>query len=288
MLRQLQHFAEYAIVWCFFQLVGLLPPVSASNFGGWLGRSIGPYVKRTKMATRLMEQHLLELTDKERSHAIDAMWDHLGRILCEYPHLARGALDTFITIEGSEHIEACIVSGKPAMIFSGHIGNWEIIPKATSLCGLKLHIVYRPPNNPLIDRLIDTVRMAYSLGHYSKGKEGARGSLRAISKGESIAILVDQKDNDGMLVPFLGTPAMTMTSAAKIAIKHRLCIIPARAIRVHGHHHRIIYDPPLALPEGDDEAAVLALTQQFNDIISAWIREIPSQWFWLHRRWPKA
>ncbi|MBN8544199.1 MAG: lauroyl acyltransferase [Alphaproteobacteria bacterium] len=287
MLRGLQNIVEYIIVWSFFQLVGLLPPVTASRFGGWLGRTLGPYIKRTKMAERLMAQHLPELSETQRSDAVTAMWDNMGRILCEYPHLARGALDRFITIEGGEHIQNMIASNAPSMIVSGHIGNWEILPKAAALSGLKGHIVYRPPNNPFIDRLIDKQRRSYSLGHYGKGKEGARGTLRAISRGESFLMLVDQKDNDGALLPFLNAPAMTMTSAAKLAIKHKLHIVMARSIREHGHHHRVIYYPPITLPEGDDEAAMLALTQQFNDIIGSWVRDIPSQWFWLHRRWPK-
>lgn len=287
MLRTAQNYLEYAIVWVFYQTVGLLPPITASNFGGWLGRTIGPHIKRTRMAERLMEKHLPEMSAGQRAASITEMWDNLGRIICEYPHLARGSLDTFITVEGSEHLQAAIDSGEATMIFTGHIGNWEMVPKACDIGGLRLHVVYRPPNNPLIDTLIDRVRMRYSHGHYGKGKEGARGTLRAAAKGESILILVDQKDNEGALLPFLGEPAMTMTSAAKLALKYRLKVIPARPIREHKHRCRMVYYPALTLPEGDDDAAMLALTRQFNDIIGTWVKERPGQWFWLHRRWPK-
>jgi KDO2-lipid IV(A) lauroyltransferase len=286
-LRKLQNILEYMVVWSFFQLVGVLPPIAASNLGGWLGRTLGPRIKRTKMAERLMAQHLPELTAEQRHAALNEMWDNLGRILCEYPHLARGKMDGFLTREGQEHLHAAIASHEPTMLFTGHIGNWEMVPKASDLAGLRLHVLYRPPNNPLIDGLIDRIRTRYSLGHYSKGKEGARGAMRATAKGESLLILVDQKDNEGALLPFLGTPAMTMTSAAKLALKYHLRVLPARAIREHGHQCRMIYYPALTLPEDDSEASVLALTQQFNDIIGAWVKERPGQWFWLHRRWPR-
>lgn len=287
MVKKIRQYAEYSIVWAFFRVTGLLPPVTASNFGGWLGRTIGPVIKRTRMAERLMEKHLPHLSMQERAAAIDEMWDNLGRILCEYPHIAHGRLDQFITVEGNEHLQSAITSGEPTMVFTGHVGNWEMVPKACDIGGLRLHVLYRPPNNPLIDGLIDSVRTQYSLGHYSKGKEGARGAMRAVGKGESTLILVDQKDNDGALLPFLGEPAMTMTSAAKLALKYRLRVLPARAVRENGHHCRMHYYPALTLPEGESDEAVLALTQQFNDMIGAWVKERPGQWFWLHRRWPK-
>lgn len=287
MLSFFQNRLEYIIVWGFMKLMGILPPATASRLGGCLGVSLGRIIKRTQMAERLMTEHLPELDRNARLDAIRDMWDNLGRTLCEYPHLAKGSLDRFITVEGREHIEAAIASGQPTMLMSGHIGNWEVAPKAAALCGLKLHVVYRPPNNPLIDRLLDRIRMSYSLGHYGKGKEGARGTMRAFSKGESVIILVDQKDNDGALLPFMRAPAMTMTSAAKLALKFNARILPVRCIREHGIHHRMVVYPPLSLPEGEDEQAVLSLTQQFNDLIGSWVKERPSQWFWLHRRWPK-
>ncbi|MFZ4125198.1 MAG: lysophospholipid acyltransferase family protein [Rickettsiales bacterium] len=285
--RRIRDRIDYALVYLVYYIVGLLPPITASNIGGWLGRKIGRYVKRTRMAERLMEEHLPNMTAQEREIALTEMWDNLGRVLFEYPHLARGHLDQFMSVDGREHIQAAIDSGESTMIFSGHIGNWEMIPKAADMYGLRLHLVYRPPNNPLIDALIDRVRTRFSLGHYGKGKEGARGTMRAINKGESLGILVDQKDNEGALLPFLGSPAMTMTSAAKLALKYRLRVIPARAIREHAHQCRMVYYPPLTLPEGDGEDAVLALTQRFNDIVGEWVKERPGQWFWLHRRWPK-
>lgn len=286
MPRFLQNRLEYAVVWLFYQCMGLLPAKTASDLGGWLGVTIGPAIKRTKMAEKLMAEHLPDMSIAQRRDAIREMWDNMGRIIGEYPHLANGAMDRYVTISGQEHVAAALASGEATLIISGHIGSWEMVPKATSLAGMPLHLVYRPPNNPLIDGLIDRVRLRYSLGHYGKGKEGARGTMRAIAKGECLGILVDQKDNDGASLPFLGSPAMTMTSAAKLALKYRLRVIPARAVR-SGHTHHMTYYPPLSLPDGDSEEAVLALTQQFNDILGEWVKERPGQWFWLHRRWPK-
>ncbi|MFO0108931.1 MAG: lipid A biosynthesis lauroyl acyltransferase, partial [Alphaproteobacteria bacterium] len=60
-------------------------------------------------------------------------------------------------------------SSTSVLCFTGHLGNWETMPLASALHGLKSHIIYRPPNNPLIDQLLARIRMTYGAGHYGKG-----------------------------------------------------------------------------------------------------------------------
>jgi Kdo2-lipid IVA lauroyltransferase/acyltransferase len=287
-VRRFTDWLEYLAALAFFGALSLLPARTASDFGGWLGRAIGPHIGRTRLARRQMAEHLPELSQAARDAAIREMWENLGRTLTEYPHLKNARLAEHITVSGAEHIDAAIESGKPVLMFSGHIGNWEICSFICTRRGMKLHLLYRPPNNPLIDKLIDRVRLSFNAGHYGKGKEGARGAMRAILKGDSVGVLIDQKDNEGALIPFLGAPAMTSVVMARLALKYQLPVIPARAVRHQGIVQEVIFYPPLSLPEGRDEAAAEALMQQMNEIISSWVRERPGQWFWLHRRWPKG
>jgi KDO2-lipid IV(A) lauroyltransferase len=101
-------------------------------------------------------------------------------------------------------------------------------------------------------------------------------------------MLVDQKMNDGIAVPFLGRPAMTAPAVARFALKYRCPVIPARVQRVKGAHFRMTFYPPLDLPNsGDVKADTLAMMTAVNDLIGSWIREAPGQWLWLHRRWPE-
>jgi len=285
-IRTLRYGIEYLLALAFFTLMGALPARTASDVGGWMGRTIGPRIGRTKLARRQIAQHLPELSDAACDAAITQMWENLGRIITEYPHLKNARLAEHITVSGGEHIDAAIMSGKPVLMISGHIGNWEICSFICTRRGMKLHLLYRPPNNPFIDTLIDRIRLSFNAGHYGKGKEGARGAMRAILKGDSVGVLVDQKDNEGALLTFLGAPAMTSVAMARLALRYRLPVIAARAIRHQGITQEVVFYPPMTLPEGEDDAAVQALAQQFNDIIAGWVRARPGQWFWLHRRWP--
>ncbi|NBO19804.1 MAG: lauroyl acyltransferase, partial [Proteobacteria bacterium] len=85
-----------------------------------------------------------------------------------------------------------------------------------------------------------------------------------------------------------GRPAMTAPALAEIALRFDLPIIPARVIRLKGAHFRIIVSPPLPYEKtGDTAADVQAIMLKVNQIVEEWVREYPSQWFWVHRRWPK-
>lgn len=291
-MRDLRYRMELAIVWAFYHAMGSLPPALASAFGGWLGETIGMRIKRTRMADAQIATYLPEPDAAKRQKILRGMWNHLGRLVAEYPHLVKGSIDPFVTILGREHVHALMKTGKPTLFISGHIGNWELAPKAVGMCGLLLHLVYRPPNNPYIDRFIDRIRSAYAIGHYGKGSDGARGVIRAMKQNESIGMLIDQKDNEGALIPFLGHPAMTMLSAARLAIKYNVPIHMMRARRLQGIHYEasislVVPEPAYIPAAGDEEARALALMEKLNGIISDWIRETPEQWFWLHRRWPK-
>jgi KDO2-lipid IV(A) lauroyltransferase len=100
-------------------------------------------------------------------------------------------------------------------------------------------------------------------------------------------MLIDQKMNDGIAVPFFGRPAMTATALALLALRHDCVVVPARILRLKGAHFRVILEPPVELPRSGNAAADrLALMTRVNAIVEAWLREKPEQWLWLHRRWP--
>jgi KDO2-lipid IV(A) lauroyltransferase len=124
---------------------------------------------------------------------------------------------------------------------------------------------------------------------FAKGARGARQAVAHLRGGGSLAMLVDQKLNDGIEARFFGLPAMTAPAAASLALHFRCPLVPARAERIGPARLRLVVEPPLTLPEsGDRQADILALTQQINDRLEVWIRADPGSWLWLHRRWPKG
>jgi KDO2-lipid IV(A) lauroyltransferase len=272
-----------------FGAFGLLPLDWASAIGGALARTIGPRLAISKRARLNIRRALPELADHEIAKTIAQMWDNLGRVAAEYPHLRQirvfepgGRVET----HGFEHMNLAVATGRRMIIFSGHIANWEIGMLAAVQYGAEVAQIYRAANNPLIDRMI--TRFRGTGGELiPKGSVGARRAIAVLRRGAHLTILADQKMNDGIPVPFFGRPAMTASALAALALRFDCDVLPARVERLGGARFRLTVFPPLPLPRsGDHHADVATLMTRVNQTLEDWIRDRPQEWFWVHRRWP--
>jgi KDO2-lipid IV(A) lauroyltransferase len=272
-----------------FGAFGLLPLDWASAIGGALARAIGPRLGISKRARLNIRRALPELADHEIAKTIAQMWDNLGRVAAEYPHLRQirvfepgGRVET----HGFEHMDRAVAAGRRMIIFSGHIANWEIGMLAAVQYGAEVAQIYRAANNPLIDRMITRFR---GIGGelIPKGTVAARRAIAVLHRGAHVTMLADQKMNDGIPVPFFGRPAMTASALAALALRFDCDVLPARVERLRGARFRLTVFPPLPLPRsGDHHADVASLMTRVNQTLEGWIRDRPQEWFWVHRRWP--
>jgi KDO2-lipid IV(A) lauroyltransferase len=267
----------------------VLPIDSASAIGGALGRRIGPFLGISRQARRNLKRALPELSDHEIGRIVPAMWDNLGRVAAEYPHLREirvfepgGRVET----HGFEHMDRAVAAGRRMIIFSGHIANWEIGMLAAVQYGIRVAQIYRAANNPLVDRMITRFR-GEGGELIPKGAVAARRAVATLRHGAHLTMLADQKLNDGIPVPFFGRPAMTTSALASLALRFDCDVLPARVERVKGAHFRLTVFPALPLPRsGNPHADIADLMAQVNAVLESWIRDCPEQWFWVHRRWP--
>ena len=287
---RLSHLAEGAGAVAIYAVFRLLPLDAASALGGFLARSIGPRLAVSCRAQRNLRRAIPEISEAEGWRVIRGMWDNLGRVIAEYPHL--GEYQAYaeggrIEMRGAEHIRNQRAPGKRTIFFSGHFGNWEVPTLAVTQAGLGVVEIYRAANNPIVDRLINHSRSVVGSELAAKGSAAARRALAAMKNGRHIAMLVDQKMNDGIAVPFFGRDAMTAPALARLALRFDCDVVPVRVDRLRGARFRITAEPPLDLPRsGDDDADTLAIMTRVNQVLERWIRERPDHWFWLHRRWP--
>lgn len=271
-----------------FALFGALPVPAASALGGWLARMVGPRLRAHRIARRNLTRALPALAPAEVDATLRGMWDNLGRVAAEYPHLPALLLDGGHTeLVGREHVEALLAAGRPVIFFSAHFGNWEILGPVAAQVGLPTVQVYRAANNPAAEAVIEAMRGSLGGRRVPKGAKAARSILAALKQGESLAMLVDQKMNDGIAVPFFGRPAMTAPALAELALRHGLAVVPAHVERLGGTRFRVIAEAPLTFADtGDRQADVAAAMARVNTILEGWIAARPDLWFWVHRRWP--
>ncbi|MDP6952675.1 MAG: lauroyl acyltransferase [Alphaproteobacteria bacterium] len=290
--KRLRYLTEYLLVRALFGLFGALPLDRASGLGGWLGRRIGPRLGLHRRAAANLAMAMPELDEGERARILDGMWEHLGRVFAEYPHL--GAFDPYdadddrLTVRNAEIVERLDGDGIGGIFFTAHIGNWELGLLGATRRGMTLGQMYRPANNPRVDRLIMAARAPVGGNYQPKSGRGLRNLMAMLKRGDHLAMMADQRYNEGIAVPFFGRNAMTAPAIAEMVLRYRVPLVPARIVRLDGARFRLDFEEPLALPDsGDREADVLAVMTAVNACFERWIREHPEQWLWVHRRWTK-
>ena len=288
--RYLIHPFEAAAALAVYSLFRILPLDLASALGGWLARIIGPWLPVSRRAVRNLSNAFPEKSPAEILTIVRAMWNNLGRVAAEYPHLSE--IDVYdpkgrVETTGGEYVDLLREDGAAGIFFSGHIANWEIVSLGATQRGVPLDRVYRQANNRLVEWLYQRGRSAVEGALIPKGAAGARLLLKSLKEGKHLGMLVDQKMNDGIPVPFFGRDVMTAPALAELALRFDCPVVPARVRRIKGARFKLMIGPPLTLIRtGDHKADVAANMAQINALIEKWVRDTPEQWLWLHNRWP--
>ncbi|MGO9787325.1 MAG: lysophospholipid acyltransferase family protein [Stellaceae bacterium] len=285
--RQAIHLAQAAGLVAVMTVFGVLPVDWASKLGGFLGRTFGPQLGLSRRALANIGRALPDNDEAQNRRILRGMWDNLGRAVAEYPHLGWicAAESGRVEIVNESGVTDLLNDGKPGIVFGGHFSNWEVGPATLHrLLGESLVSVYREANNPWVDRLIRHWRR--SRRAVAKGAEGGRDLLRHLNRGGHLGILVDQKLNDGISVPFFGRDAMTAPALARLGLRFGCPLVPVQSERLRDARFRMTVLPRLEIEDtGDISADVLAAMTHVNAMLESWIRARPEQWLWLHKRW---
>ena len=289
--RYLLHPIEATVAFSAYWFFALLPIDLASALGGWLGHTIGPHLPISRRAVNNLSRAFPEKSPKEIAVIVRGMWDNLARVAAEYPHLGEFNIDGDdgrVEVVGAEYVDLLRDDGKPGIFVSAHLGNWEIGSLSATQLGVPLDRVYRAANNRLVEWLYKHGRNAIKGELIRKGPAGVRPILRTLKEGRHLALMVDQKMNDGIPVPFFGRDAMTAPALAELAYKFDCPVVPAFVERLKGAHFRLhVYPPMDFVRTGDRHASVAANMAKVNAVIEERVRARPEQWLWLHNRWPE-
>lgn len=267
-----------------------LGPDRASRFLGWLIKAVAPLFSQNKTVKRNLALAFPDLSEEARERLAAESWQSVGRTAGELPHLPR--IPPYggerVEVEGAEHLDAVEASDKGAVFVSGHFANWEVM--AAVICNRPVDclVTYRALNNPHIDRKLNKVRHDYGIGVLTPKGVGTREVMRALSKGRSVALLNDQKFNQGLPIPFFGHDAMTAPGPSRLALKYNVPIVFVTTRRTGPARFKVKVHAPF-MPEktGDQDADVRACVERITGYIEDEVRGNPAQWFWQHRRWPK-
>ena len=270
-------------------LARLFPIDMVSDFGAFLFKHLGPMTSTHRVAETNLRIAFPQADDTEISRLLDAQWQGLGRWVVEFPILDKIIADpTRVTLVNGERLTEIAKTGQSVVFISGHFSSMEIMPAAIIHAGITCQITYRATNNPHVDARIRKSRFRYGVRLFApKGGDGARELIRALARGESVALMNDQKFNGGVAAPLFGIMAHTAPGPSSFALRFNIPLQPMSVQRTHKARFRVVVHDPISLTNtGDRNADIEVGVRQVNAFIEARVRDRPEEWFWVHKRWP--
>jgi len=283
---------EFAVVWLFVHVMGILPRGMARAVGAAIGaiayRGLG---RLRRVGLRNLRLAFPEKMEAEREAILQKVYRNLGYLLaefCEMPGYTAERASRFIRYEGLENYLRARDKGKGVLVLTGHLGAWELSSFYHSLMGMPMGMVIRRLDNPLVDAFVNRVRCMHGNRVIHKD-DFARGLIASMRAGETVGILMDTNMTppQGVFVPFFGVAACTASGMARIAVKTGAAVVPGFLLWQEDEGKYVLrFGEELAVVDtGDAEADAVANTARFTAVMEDYIGQYPEQWLWMHRRW---
>jgi Kdo2-lipid IVA lauroyltransferase/acyltransferase len=268
-------------------------PIQTANLFGWVARLIGPLTREHRIGRANLIAAFPEKTPAETETILAGVWDNLGRIAAEFAHLDHiwdydPARESRIEAgpRSIELFEQLRDDGKPALIFTSHLGNWELPALAAVAHGLEATILYRRPNIAAVDRAIHKLRAVKMGTLVPAGPDAPLKLAQALQNGHHVAMLVDQYLTKGVEVTFFGRKTRANPMLARLLRQIECPIHGVRIIRLPGHRFRAeLSEEVKPVRDSAGQIDIQGTMQAITSVVEGWIREYPDQWLWLHRRW---
>lgn len=282
---------EYWVARITLGLFSLLPLSLAIRVGRALGRLGFWFGKLRRTGQRNLELAFPDLPAEEQETLLRRCFQNLGRLLGVFSHFQRESPEAwrdFVECEGLERLAAARQTGRGVILFTGHVGAWELSSFALSLFDQPLSFLVRRIDNPKIEQLIDRYRT--SRGNQTIDKMfAAREMLQILQRGGTLGILVDLNtlDREAVFVDFFGVKAATTFIVGKLALRTGAEVFPVFAPWDDARQKFVVQvGEPLSFNRAGDEAEdTLRLTQAMTAVVEDYVRRYPDQWLWIHRRW---
>lgn len=233
-----------------------------------------------------------EMTRAQVQTIARASFAHLGRTAIETALLpglgTKGLLDLVKQVNGWEYMERAGAGGRGVVFVAGHHGNWELLAAYVAARGIPLDVIVRGMANPLFDSYLNEIRRALGMT-VVHDSEAVKRTPRALREGRAVGFVADQ----GVLglastyVNFFGRPAKTPRGAAVFALRFNVPVLFADALRQPDGSYQVIIEPVEVSLTGNREADVDAIITRFTELLEKWVRRVPAQYFWQHRRWKR-
>ncbi len=284
-MKKVNHLIQFIIIKFFFTIFEIIGYKASSNLGFLIGKYLGPLFRSKELIINNLEKANIDKKNNFKKIALNVLGNY-GRIFSEYVHLKNfknDSLNKFFSMEGLEHLKNIKESGEKVVFVSGHFNNFELMAMQIEKAGVDCAAIYRPLNNPYLNSIMETIRIRdICKNQIKKGRAGTREIIRFLSKGTSIALMIDQRVREGEKINFFGNPATTTTIPAQLIKKYGCSVVPIYIERKKSHHFKMYVSKPIKISRS---RSMSEITKHLNDILEKMILKNIDQWIWTHDRW---
>ena len=286
-MKKMIYLIEFLLVEFLFIIFKVIGYKSASNLGFFIGKNFGNFFRKKKSIIENLHNSKIAINISDNQF-VDNILGNYGRILAEYPFLKdfrSNKLEQFITIDGIENLDKIKNNKKPVVFISGHFNNFELMAMQIEKHGINLAAIYRPLNNIFLNKTMERIRTQYICrNQIRKGRSGTRQILENLKKGNSIALMIDQRVTEGIKIDFFGNLASTTTIPAQIIKKYECDLVPIYIERLEKFNFKMYVSQPIVI---NSEKSQEEISKHLNKILEKMILKNPDQWIWTHNRWKK-
>lgn len=264
----------------------LLPRPAAYAFARLCARALDAAVPKLRRAAEINLQFALPgLSARDRSVLISGVFASIARLLADFakfPKITASNCGLLIRYEGLDHYMRAKQKGKGILVATAHLGNWELSAFTHAFMTEAMHVMVRPLDNPLIDRLVEK-RRQLSGNKLILKKDSALSVVRALKANQAVGILIDQNTTpeEGVFIDFFGRKACAGLAFAKLAARTGAAVVPGFAFWEEAERKYVLRFYPEIEMTGDAALDTQHIHSQFEEVI----RQYPDQWLWIHRRW---
>ncbi len=284
-MRKFFYLIEFILIKLFFFILIIIGYKNGSNLGDFIGRLFGPIFRSKKLIENNLEQSGI-VDKKSYNKIISKIYGNYGRILAEYPFLKafrNSKLNKFIEIDGLENLNKIKREKRRAVFISGHFNNFELMALQIEKAGINLCAIYRPLNNVFLNKTMEEIRENFICkNQIKKGRSGTRQIIENIKKGNSVALMIDQRVREGIKINFFGKPASTTTIPAQLIKKYKCDLVPIYIERRKNNYFKMFVSEPIKI---GNNKSIKEITEHLNKILEKMIKKNVDQWIWTHDRW---
>ncbi|MEB3312089.1 MAG: lysophospholipid acyltransferase family protein [Snowella sp.] len=279
--------AEYKELWI-ARLLEFLPISLVSDIGAYLGenaawRAIQDNQYQVKNL-HLNIERLQGINDSElRKHRIIEWAIQRGRMHAEFTILHKLVHEGYLEIVGQENLKNI---SKPAIFVSCHLANWELVGHIMASLSNPFCALYAPLKNPIYQKIAVKSRRKWrtDIELVPASTRAMFQLTRALKAGSNLLLFIDEEKGGYVWGPSLGRKlpyAGNRWLAARLAVQHKVDIVPLYIEQVDNARYRAVVEPKLQIIDSDRHSCAKYLADQMDHHLNQWIKKRLEQWYWL-------